>query len=170
MRDGHLLIIRPAIPADKTIIIENINATCAEDIYLATNAYIPTSSWEAALNGEDTGQFSSLLAVAEANGQVIGHGRAFPAGLGIKDAHVVEIGIALQKDFRLQNIGTQLLDYLINWSKEVGYTKIAACVFASNEIALHVFAKLDFRIEGARKAQYKINEKFIDEILLTKFV
>jgi RimJ/RimL family protein N-acetyltransferase len=169
--DDHcILVLHPAILLDKFQIIKNINSIGSENIYLATNSYVPTPLWEAALNGEDVGKLPSLLAVAEVNGKVIGHGRSFSVGLDTKDAHVVDFGIALLREYRLKTIGSQLLKYLIDWSQQVGYKKITANVFASNEVALHVFDKLGFHIEGIRKEQYKIYNKPTDEILLAKFI
>jgi RimJ/RimL family protein N-acetyltransferase len=111
-----------------------------------------------------------LLAVAEVEGNIIGHGRVFPAGFGHKDRHVAEVGIALLKPYREIRIGTRLLEYMQLWATMAGYEKLAASVFSTNRRALNLFSGSGFVKEGVRARQFKINEQYVDEIFMGRFL
>ncbi len=163
-RDSRPLVIRSARPEDKSAIIANINAISQEKIYLIGDEYVPTPAWEAALNGE-TNAVPLILVVAEVDGQIVGHGRAFPEGFSWKSLHVAEIGLALLKPYRNQGIGGEILANLICETRVVGYEKITAFVFSTNLPSLTLFIKHDFIREGVRKRQYKIQKQYVDEIV-----
>ncbi len=164
------LLIRFATPQDRPVIIKNINSVCAEQVYLHSDRFVPTPVWEAGLNNKIIDAPPHLLAVAEVDGRVIGHGRLFPGGYGHKDRHVVDVGIALLKPFRELRIGTKLLECMVTWANLVGYEKLTATVISTNRRALNLFTGLGFVKEGIRVQQFKIQNQYVDEILLGKFL
>lgn len=170
LEDGRQLIIRPAMPSDQASIISNVNAICAEQVYLQSNEFVLTPSWQAMLEGKTNEEFPWLLAVGEIDGRVVGHGRVCCSGFGHKDRHVADVGIALLKPYRGLNIGTKLLEYLVNWATTAGYEKLTASVLSTNLQALNLFDCLGFVKEGLRRQQFKIEGQPVDEILLSKFL
>lgn len=168
--DGRPLVIRLARPADRRAIVENINAVCAEEVYLQSDLFVPTSDWEAVLNGKCGEDPRRLLAIVEVKGQVVGHGRVFPAGFGHKDRHVADVGIALLAPYRGLGIGTKMLEYMITWATRAGYVKLTAAVIASNWRALNLFARFMFVQEGVRERQFRIQDRCVGEVLLGRFL
>lgn len=170
MENGPNCQFRPACPPDRETIIANINAIGAEDFYFPSNRYVPTPTWEAALNECPDKNKKNLLAVVEANGFVIGHGRLFSVGFGHKDAHVIDVGIGLLKPYRGLGTGKELLAYLIDWAEQAGYEKMTATIMSTNTRAQRLFTHHQFKCEGTRLRQFKVGQKHIDELLVAKFL
>lgn len=168
--NGRCYQFRPALPADRKTIIANINAIGEEKIYLPSDRYVPTLDWENTLNGSTLNGTTHLLAVVEINGSIIGHGRLFPGGFGHKDSHVIDVGMALLKPYRGLGIGSELLVYLIDWAKNVGYEKMTATMLSSNLRARRMFTGHNFREEGVRIQQFKVGDKYVDELLVARFL
>lgn len=54
--------------------------------------------------------------------------------------------LIVKKEYRNNKIGTQILDYLINKSKEWGYSEISLGVDCDNKSAIHLYRKKGFEI------------------------
>ncbi len=167
---GDFLCIRPIQIADRVVLQKNIQSVCDENIYLMTNEFIITEEWQRILENAVDEQNRRLLLVSEINGKAVGHLRLFPEWFGPKGSHVGQIGMALIKEFRNQGIGSELLNYAINWAKFVGLKKLTASIFASNERALNLFEKFSFIQEGRKVKQFFVDGGYIDEILYARFL
>ncbi|WP_396334473.1 GNAT family N-acetyltransferase [Alkalihalobacillus sp. MEB130] len=66
-----------------------------------------------------------------------------------------------------------------NWQKSDGYTlawcrqhqlhKLCLTVFATNKVAIALYKKVGFIVEGVQKEQVFINESYDDELLMAYF-
>ena len=108
--------------------------------------------------------------VNEVNEEVIGHLRVFPPWYGQKGRHVGEIGLLIIKPWRERGIGTAMVSYALEWAKIANFQKLIASVFSTNHRALNLFFKFDFFEEGRRVRQLNINENYVDEILVGRFI
>ena len=70
--DGRPFLLRPGCFQDKPKIIENINAVCAEEIYLQTDAFISSLIWEQTLTNGLNKENRQLLAVIEVENKMVG--------------------------------------------------------------------------------------------------
>ncbi|MGB8648963.1 MAG: GNAT family N-acetyltransferase [Anaerolineae bacterium] len=168
--DGRPFLIRLAQPQDRNLIIENINRVCAEQIYLESDCFVPTPAWETMLADPGVLSLPHLLAIAELDGTIAGHVRCSPGGFGHKDYHVADVGIALIEPYREKGIGSRLLEYAIAWASQAGYLKLTATVFETNTRALRLFRRCGFEREGRRARQFQIQGRYIDEVLLARFM
>lgn len=64
------------------------------------------------------------------------------------------MNIVVRKDIRNQKIGSILLNYLINLSKQLALKSITLEVNENNFIAIHLYEKMNFKIIGIRKKYY----------------
>ena len=64
---------------------------------------------------------------------------------------------AVHPEYRRQGIGERLLAQLIKISKEKGIDKHTLEVRASNEAAINLYKKFEFKISGIRKEYYSDN-------------
>ena len=167
---GDILCIRPIQVADRIVLKKNIQSVCNEKIYLMTDEFIITEEWQKILEKAVDEQDRRLLIVPEINDRVVGHLRLFPEWNGPKSSHVGQIGMAIIKKFRNQGIGSELLDYAINWAKFVGLKKLTASIFATNDSALNLFKKFRFTQEGRKSQQFFVDGRYIDEILYARFL
>lgn len=168
--DDRSLSLRLSKPVDREVVIKNINTVCAEEIYLVSDHFVPTPSWEAAFNHEgDIGRFP-LLVVAEVEKIIVGHGRLFPSGFGHKDSHVADIGLSILKPYREIGLGKDILGYVIELAECIGYEKLTASILSTNQRSVNLFERLGFFKEGVRVKQFRIRNRYIDEILMGKFL
>lgn len=105
-----------------------------------------------------------LVAVIES--KLVGH--AFLVPLSLKALkHVAMLNIAVHKGWQGKGIGTQLMQSLIDWAKKSKQIeKIELNVRATNKIALKLYADFGFTEEGRLKNHVKIDDHYIDDIVM----
>jgi RimJ/RimL family protein N-acetyltransferase len=136
---------------------------------MLTDCYLPTPQWEKALHTPLECP-DHLLLVPEMDGQVIGWCRVFPNLFSPKARHTAEVGIGLLQPFREIGIGTALMECAVEWAVEQGLEKLTASTFSSNQRAINLFLKIGFATTGVRHRQYKIDDAYVDEVLMERFL
>ena len=112
----------------------------------------------------------NLLIVAVAGNAVVGalSGIQMDGGKSPQTAHILNIGLHLVPAYRGLGIGSQMLDYAIDWAKERKFKKLEANIFTTNKKSLHLFERAGFIEEGMRHKRIRIGNQYIDEVLLGK--
>jgi putative acetyltransferase len=77
--------------------------------------------------------------------------------------HKAELGIAVHDKYQNKGIGTALLNHLLNIAKMKKLRKVWLEVVTSNNIAIHIYKKVGFQIEGKLIKERFINGKYRDE-------
>lgn len=85
-------------------------------------------------------------------------------------AHTGDFGMSVNKSARSLGIGKILLKTLIDWAKTTDkIEKINLRVHSDNEIALGLYKKMGFEIEGIQKKDLKYGPgKYVDTVLMGK--
>ncbi|MFX1519987.1 MAG: GNAT family N-acetyltransferase [Promethearchaeota archaeon] len=111
----------------------------------------------------------NFIIVAEIQGEIVGQVQLERLD---DDAtqHVCEIGIIIDPDYRGKGVGSALLKKGIDTAKHLGFEKIILSVFSTNEIALTLYKKFGFKEIGRRNKQFRIENEYIDEILMELFL
>lgn len=110
---------------------------------------------------------AGIFLVAEKEGQIVGH--AFIEPLRLKSiCHVAELSIVVHEGWQERGIGTALMHHIIDWAKYFSETieKIELSVRASNTRAIALYKKMGFVEEGRLKNRVKVNNIYIDDILM----
>lgn len=76
--------------------------------------------------------------------------------------HKAALGISIKKEFWGQGIGGELLDKLIEFSKQSGLEIIELTVRSDNERAINLYKKFDFKKTGTIPAAIKIDGEYFD--------
>lgn len=84
--------------------------------------------------------------------------------------HVAVIGTYVDLALRGQGIGTRLSEATFAAARLKGYEKIFTYVRADNPGSLAFYRGLGFRIIGTAQRQAKIGGRYVDEVLLEKFL
>ncbi|KXF81833.1 GNAT family N-acetyltransferase [Enterovibrio coralii] len=84
--------------------------------------------------------------------------------------HVGIIGTYVSANSRRQGVASSLFAGTFEKAKTMGYEKLFAYVREDNEAALNTYRKHGFEVIGRAKKHAKINGKYIDEILIEKFL
>lgn len=169
LQDGSELIIRPAVPLDARGFIETWKEVSREGIYLINeHATHTVAEQENIIRYLDTSR--NIIAVAVLNNRIVGGMAIFVGGLSPKCQAFCNLGIHLVKSARGRGIGSHLLTYGIDWAASKGYHKICLSVFSTNINAIRLYKKFGFIEEGIRREQFLINNMWVDEILMAKFL
>ncbi len=84
--------------------------------------------------------------------------------------HVGMLGIIVRKTFRDLGLGRHLMEFSMKEAYKNGKRKIVLGTLISNERAIHLYEKLGFRKIGVRQKQFLMNKKYIDELLMEKWL
>lgn len=84
--------------------------------------------------------------------------------------HVGSIGTFISLEHRRQGIGMRLSEVTFDAAKCKGYEKIFTYVRADNPASLSFHLKLGFRIIGTARRQAKLHGRYVDEVLIEKFL
>jgi putative acetyltransferase len=75
----------------------------------------------------------------------------------------------LHQDYHNIGLGTAMLTFLLDLAKKQGVHRIGLHVIADNAIAIHLYEKFGFKIEGVMKeAYFGADGKYHDEIVMGK--
>jgi ribosomal protein S18 acetylase RimI-like enzyme len=107
--------------------------------------------------------------VAEADGRVLGYIRLRPVTRLRENAHVLGIaGLAVDPLTRGRGVATALLAAAEQLTHERGGRKLSLRVLSSNEPALRLYERSGFRREGTLRAEFCIDGRYVDDILMAK--
>jgi hypothetical protein len=87
-----------------------------------------------------------------------------------KTKHVRNLAMGVARQYRGMGVGTALMDYAIRWARQRKVKKIVLSVFSTNRKAIALYEKFGFASEGRRKRQFLIDGKYVDEIMMGRFV
>ena len=172
LKNNQQVILRHILKEDLDDIWDNYNEVIDEGIYQPSFTKVLDKfekiSWYNELIG-----FGSLCVVAELQGKdestVIGqctiHHDEWEAS-----EHVGLLGIIIQKKFRNLGLGRQLMEFAMKESYKSGKRKIVLGTLISNTRAIQLYEKLGFRQIGIRQKQFLMNKKYIDELLMEKWL
>jgi RimJ/RimL family protein N-acetyltransferase len=108
--------------------------------------------------------------VAECEGRIVGWCRIFADTVSPFARHTAELGVGVLKPYREIGIGTHLLRQAIRAARWVRLEKLTATAFAINERALNLLIGRGFKVTGRRYRQFNLDGRYVDELLLERFL
>ena len=84
--------------------------------------------------------------------------------------HVAVIGTYVDLSMRRQGIGVALSEATFAAARQKGFEKVFTCVRADNLESLAFHLKLGFRVVGTAERQARIRGRYVDEILMERFL
>jgi RimJ/RimL family protein N-acetyltransferase len=161
--------IREAQPSDAEQLIAYVQRLAEEpdvDVPLAPGEFNLTIEEEERILADRMASDNSIMLVAEVGGQIIGQ-------LGCRGAqrkavrHAVTLGMSVGRGWRNQGIGTALMARAIEWARNSGIvTRIEVKVYVRNEMAIHLYEKFGFQIEGRRRAPICHAGEYVDDYIM----
>lgn len=168
MMDSKKLIIRKAKKTDAKAITEYINFVAGESDFFTFGfgQYDKSAEQEEELIESTLHNENSLIIIAEIDDKIVGC-LSFSGGSRQRIAHRGELGISVLKEYWGLGVGKELLQYLIDWSKNSGIIKkINLKVRTDNIRAIRLYKKLGFLEEGVIKRDFLMNGEFYDSFLM----
>ena len=111
-----------------------------------------------------------LPLVAELNGEVIGSAGLQPVDAGMRRRHVMALGIAVAAQAQGQGVGSALMqamcDYADRWA---GVLRLELSVYTDNAVALRLYRKFGFVIEGTMRGYSLRDGRYADTHAMARF-
>lgn len=111
-----------------------------------------------------------LPLVAELNGELVGSAGLHPAGPSQRRRHALQIGILVARAAQGQGVGTALMtalcDYADRWLNAL---RIELTVYTDNEVALRLYRRFGFEIEGTFRGYAMRDGQYVDAYAMARF-
>ena len=82
--------------------------------------------------------------------------------------HTAYVIIGIQKNYCNRKIGTKLFEMLDDWAIKNGIIRLELTVECENKLAIKLYEKMGFSIEGTKKKTMYVNGKYVDEYMMSK--
>jgi L-amino acid N-acyltransferase YncA len=164
------LLIREAQPDDAGAIVGILNPIIVAGIYTAFDTpFSVEAEREYILHLPQRGIF--LVAIRRQDQRVVGFQSMEPfATYTHAFDHVGVLGTNVGLSYHRQGIATRLFAATFAAARWKEYEKIFTFVRADNHGALATYLKQDFHIVGTAQRQAKVNGKYVDEIIIERFL
>lgn len=168
--NGKELWIRDAKKSDAKELLRYIRELSREKRYLLMEPEeVPTTVKEEERFISSYDRPNRRLIVAIVDGKIVGSADCRIGSLK-KTKHTASFGVAVCKKYRNIGIGTALMDELMRWAEEKGVKKLWLSVFSDNMRAINLYKKLGFQVECIKRGQFRVNGKYVDEVVMAKWI
>src|SRR6266581_2785328 len=164
LKDGRMVVVRPARLSDAESLLRNVNLIGREEIYILIEEVGPNLDEERQWLGTFDG-VRTVLFVADSEGESIGSADCH-GGRYAKTRHVGGIGIAIRDGWREVGLGRILMERILEWMRARGFQKAELAVFGSNGRARRLYESLGFESEGISRRHLLIRGGYEDEVLM----
>lgn len=131
-------------------------------------AYIDEAGFKQIIKNDSESK-NNLFLVVEANGKIVGFSRCVGSTLK-RNAHKVEFGVCVLKDYWGHGIGKKLLNESITWADSNGIKKMTLTVLETNEKAIQLYKKVGFEVEGVLKKDKLLSDgNYYNMIMMGRF-
>lgn len=164
------LFIRPAQPEDAAAIVAIFNPIIETGEYTVFDApFTVEAEREYIKNFPARGVFH--VAVRETDNKIVGFQSLEPfATYTHAFDHVGVVGTYVDLTERRQGIAGQLFAATFEAARQKGYEKIFTFIRADNPAAAATYQRQGFQIIGTARRQAKINGRYVDELMVEKFL
>ena len=163
------IIIREAIPSDAEQLIAYVHALADEpEIYIALSPgeFKLTADEERKILEEYASLKNSIFLVAEFEGEIIGI-LDCRGGSRTSTQHTAVLGMSVSRAWRNRGVGSLLLEHVIQWARiNPILSRIELNVIVDNTVAVHLYSKVGFQIEGRRRKSIFRGEKYHDDYVM----
>ncbi|MHA1712434.1 MAG: GNAT family N-acetyltransferase [Candidatus Ranarchaeia archaeon] len=168
LKNNIPILIREGIQADINQVWELFNLVVRERKYLPT-IYPIYVAQERASWFYEMQRPRNLLLVALDKERIIGY-LTLEEKPDDASKHVCTLGVLIHPYYRKQGLGAKLIELAIKQAKNREYEKIVLSVFHTNEAAIQLYKNAGFKVVGRMKKQFKLNDEYIDEILMEHYL
>lgn len=164
------LLIRNAQPADAEAIVNIFNPIIASGLYTVFDTPFTVATEQAYIENLSTRAIFHV-AVRQIDERIVGFQSMEPfAAYTHAFDHVGVIGTYVDLLCRRQGIAAQLFNTTFAAARALGYEKLFTYVRADNPAALATYLNQGFQIVGQARRQARINQAYVDEVIIEKFL
>lgn len=164
------LLIREAQPGDAEAVVNILNPIIDEGLYTVLDTTF-TVDEERRFITEFPCKGIFLVAVNPADGAIVGFQNAEPfASYTHAFDHVACMSTYISLAYRRRGVARQLFQESFRHGRAKGLEKIFTFVRADNPGALAAYRSQGFSVIGTARRHAKVRGKYVDEILIEKFL
>lgn len=158
--------VRPIELDDLTGFREALTRVAAEKKYLLTVEPPSLENMEAYVRHNIEQNHAQYVAVIEQ--QIVGWADLIPH---VRDSvrHVARLGMGVVAEHRGQGIGNQLLERAMAHAWAQGLKRLELEVFSDNEVALNLYRKHGFQVEGVKRFARYIDGAYQDIVIMGQY-
>ncbi|WP_245807644.1 GNAT family N-acetyltransferase [Halobacillus massiliensis] len=172
IKNGKSVLIRTALVEDAAKILTYNQAIISNSPYLLTTEeeFNVTPEQQEDFLEKMLNEEGKLAILAEYEGEIIGF-LDFHNGHKKRLQHQGSFGMSVAAEFRNQGIGKALVTELLNWAENnTLIEKVSLEVFAENTIAISLYKRTGFTVEGQKRKAVKVDtRKYFDLIVMAYF-
>lgn len=158
------VIFREPVVEDAKEIVDFYNYVGGETSYLSfeKDEYpLDVEAQRESIKATNESSINKML-LAVVDGKIVGIG-TISSSYKIKSRHCGELGIVVAQAYQGKGIGTSIINQLIDWAKQNGTTtRIQLDTRKDNELAVKLYQKLGFELEGCLKNSTLLDGKYYD--------
>ncbi|MBE6054942.1 MAG: GNAT family N-acetyltransferase [Clostridium sartagoforme] len=110
---------------------------------------------------------NDLCFLAMDENEIVGY-IAAQVGTLRKIKHGAYIVVGIREKYRNRGIGTEFFKKLNEWAEEKNIVRLELTVICNNEVALNLYKKNGFEIEGIKRKSIYIDGEYVDEYYMSK--
>jgi len=156
--------IRPARQEDLTGIVGAIRQVAEEKTYIEAETVADEIDHESALLRHNELE-SRMFFVATVDDDVVGWVHIHAPELE-KLSHTAELTVGVIEEYRGHGVGAHLLSRGLEWAASNGYEKVYQSVPSANEDAIAFLENHGWETEAVREDHYKLDGKYVDEVMM----
>jgi L-amino acid N-acyltransferase YncA len=108
--------------------------------------------------------------VAESEGEVIGWGSLNSYNPRAAYQHVADFSVYVERRWRGKGVGRRLLERLIELARDIGYHKMMLSAFPFNESGVALYERMGFTMVGICHEMGLLDGRWVDTIVMEKFL
>lgn len=158
------IIYREPVVEDAGKIVDFYNYVGGETFYLSFEKdEYPMNEEQQREDILSTNAHPACIMILAMDGQEIAGIGTIHSGNKIKSRHQGELGIVVAKKYQKKGIGSEIIRRLIDFCKENGITtRIQLDTLCANEVAVKLYEKFGFEIEGRLRNQTRVDGVYYD--------
>jgi putative acetyltransferase len=131
--------------------------------------YASDEAWQKRIADQASATNADVMLVAEFDGDVVGVAGLNAPGLAVRRRHVMGLGISVAPAVQGKGVGTALMAALCDYAdKWIGALRIELTVYADNDVALRLYERFGFVVEG-KHLRYALRDGiFVDAIAMAR--
>ena len=164
--DDVTVTIRPARQADLTGLVGVIRAVVEDGSYVVAESVADVLDHEEVLLRHNELE-ARMFFVATVDEDVVGwvHLRAPELE---KLRHTAELTLGVLPEYRRSGIGSLIHERGLDWATQNGYEKIYNSVPSTNDQAIEFLEDHGWTSEAVREDHYKLDDEYVDEVMLAR--
>ncbi len=158
------IAIRPARQEDISGIVGAMRQVVEEMTYIEAERVVDELDHEDVLLRHNELQ-SRMFFLAMVDGEVVGWAHLHAPNIE-KLSHTAELTVGILEEYRGMGIGSELPDRALEWARSGDHEKVYQSVPSTNQEAIEFFEGREWVIEAVREDHYKLDDEYIDEVMM----